>query len=86
MGSTAWEAVVQDHNIAVRPVGSNAATPALLSKDGSATDAYQLGSIRWSADSWTLTAYRVHSQVWLSDSVTGNVKSQVTIGQWTVPN
>ena len=77
-----WEALVQDHNIAIRPLTGGAAT--LLTRDGSPADAYQLGSIQWSADSQTPSAYRVSSEVWSSESVTGNVKKLVSKGVWKI--
>jgi hypothetical protein len=80
-----WEAFVQNHNIAVRPLGISAPGATVLTSDGSPTSAYQAGSIRWSADSRLVTGYRVSSEVWLSDSLSGNVKKLVGSGQWTVP-
>ena len=73
-----WEAIVQNHNVAIRPAGATEATATVLTSDGDATNAYQLGSIRWATDSRTLTAWRVHSLVWLAEGVAGNVKSLVT--------
>ncbi len=81
-----WEAFVQNHNIAIRPVGGSAGNGTALTSDGTAADAYQPGSIRWSADSKTLTAWRVHSEIWLSESVTGNVKKLVAKGEWLLPS
>ena len=80
-----WEAFVQNHNVAVRSAGTDESKTILLTSDGSETAAYQAGSLRWSADSKTLTGYRVSSEIWLSDSVSGNVKKLVARGQWTVP-
>jgi hypothetical protein len=80
-----WEALVQNHNVAVRPTGTAESKAILLTTDGSATNAYQAGSLRWSADSKTLTGYRVSSEIWLSESVSGNVKKLVAKVQWTVP-
>ena len=51
------EAFVRNHNIAVRPVGSDSVT--MLSHDGSEGNAYALRSIEWSPDSRKLAAYRV---------------------------
>jgi hypothetical protein len=79
-----WEAFVQEYNVAIRPSGSEAGAVTRLSTDGSATNAYQPGSIRWSADSKTLTAYRVDAQVWNADSITGGVKSLIAKGTWPV--
>ncbi len=76
-----WEAFVQDHNVALRPKGG-AGAATRLSTDGTATFAYQPGSLRWSRDSRTLSAYRVDAQVWLSDSVPGSVQSLVTRREW----
>jgi hypothetical protein len=79
-----WEAFVQDHNVAIRPSGGSGAATRLTT-DGSAADAYQAGSIQWSPDSRALSAYRVNEAVWLSDSLTGNVKKHIARGRWTVP-
>ena len=73
-----WEAIIQNHNVAIQPTGAAGAAATILTSDGDATNAYQLGSIRWTPDSRGLTVYRVHSQVWLSDGVAGNVKGLVT--------
>jgi len=52
-----WEAVIQNHNVALRAAGSQAAT--MLSFDGSEGSSYDLRSIQWSPDSRKLAAYRV---------------------------
>ena len=78
----AWEALVEGHNVVVRPAGGGPAQK--LTTDGTAAFAYQLGSITWAADSKGLTAYRVHEQVWLAPSVTGNVKAQLHRAQLTI--
>jgi hypothetical protein len=80
-----WEAFVHDYNVAIRPAGGAAADVTVLTSDGSDGNAYQAGSVRWSADSQTLTAYRVSAEVWLAESVTGNVKRYVARGEWKVP-
>jgi dipeptidyl aminopeptidase/acylaminoacyl peptidase len=51
------EALVRDHNIAVRPVGTTTLTA--LSTDGSAGNYYEHSSIVWSPDSTKLAAYRI---------------------------
>jgi hypothetical protein len=79
-----WEALIQDHNVAVRPAATTAAVAKPLSTDGIATFAYHAGSIRWSPDSRTLTAYRVDQKVWLSESITGHVKGLVAASVWTI--
>ena len=60
-----WEALVNNFNIVIRPVGTHTLTR--LSTDGSEGDAYDLSSIAWSPDSKKLAAYRVkpgyHRQV-----------------------
>ncbi len=78
-----WEAFVQNHNVA-HPRGPAAATCAMLTTDGTADDAYQLGSIQWAKDSRSLSAYRVHADVWRAPGLTGNVKKLIVKGQWTV--
>jgi hypothetical protein len=69
-----WEARVEQHNVIVRPAGNAAAPAKILSGDGTAEYPYAEGSLRWSADSGSVFAYRVHSDVWRSDSVMGSVK------------
>lgn len=78
-----WEAVVENHNVAVRPSGGG--DPRVLSTDGTAAAAYQAGSVRWSSDSGTVSAYRVSEEVWKSPAVNGNVKKLVSRGEWKVP-
>jgi dipeptidyl aminopeptidase/acylaminoacyl peptidase len=53
-----WEAVVQNYNLAIRPVGANG-KPTVLSRDGSEGNYYDLGSATWSPDSKKIAAYRV---------------------------
>ncbi|MEX1182774.1 MAG: hypothetical protein WEF86_06030 [Gemmatimonadota bacterium] len=78
-----WEALIVNHNVAVRPAGNNApGALRMLTTDGTTADAWQGGSLRWSDDSATLTGYRVDEQVWLSNSVTGNVEALVEHGEW----
>jgi dipeptidyl aminopeptidase/acylaminoacyl peptidase len=52
-----WEALINNFNIAVRPVGGGATS--LLSLDGSEGNPYELSSIAWSPDSKKIAAYRV---------------------------
>ena len=76
-----WEALIRDFNVVVRQAGGPARA---LSSDGSAIEPYQPGSIRWSADSKTVAAYRVHSDVWRTAPTTGLVKSQIKKQEWPV--
>lgn len=77
-----WHAVVESHNVVIRPSGgAGSARP--LSTDGTAAMPYDHGSLRWSRDSKTLSAYRVSPDVWRSDSVTGNVKTLVSRREFT---
>jgi hypothetical protein len=78
-----WEAFVDNHNVAIRPAGGGEAR--ILSSDGSPTMTYQPGSIRWTADSSAVSAYRVSPEIWSSPSVNGNVKKLVARAEWTVP-
>jgi hypothetical protein len=78
-----WEALVQNDNVGIRPAGSQSSATS-LSSDGASTFAYQSGSIRWSADSQSVSAWRVDQRVWQSNSVTGTVKGLVAKGQWAV--
>ena len=77
-----WQAFVQNHNVVVRAAAGGAAKP--LTSNGVESDGWQAGSLRWSRDSQTLHAYKVKSQVWLSDGVSGNVKSMIAAGEWLV--
>ena len=77
-----WEAAVQSHNVVIRPAGS-AGNAKPLSTDGTAAQPYDPGSLRWSRDSKTLTAYRVSPEVWRSESVTGSVKNLVVRREFT---
>ena len=78
-----WEALIENHNVAIRPAGGGKSVA--LSTDGTAAAAYQAGSIRWSADSRTISAYRVSAEVWNSPALNGNVEKLVTRGEWKVP-
>jgi hypothetical protein len=80
-----WEAFVESNNVAVRSIGGTPVMTITLSKDGMPNDAYHHGSLKWSADSSTLTAFRVNSQVWLSESLSGNVKKHIARGEFKVP-
>ena len=71
----AFEAYVENHNVAVRPVGGS--TPKMLTADGTTGDAYDPGSLRWSGDSQTLSAYRLNAAIWQSDGVSGNVEKLI---------
>lgn len=67
-----WEAIVENHNVAVRPAGGG--TVKMLTTDGKPGDAYDAGSLRWSSDSRTLSAYRLNAAIWEADGVSGNVE------------
>jgi hypothetical protein len=77
-----WDAFVENGNVAIRPASGGPATT--LSTDGTASFGYQQGSIQWSKDSRTLSAYRVHPDVWRTTSPDGHLKSQIARGQWAV--
>ena len=79
-----WEALVQNHNVTIRPAG-NAGAAKPLSADGTAEQPYDAGSLRWSRDSTSLSAYRVSPEVWRSESVTGSVKGLVVRSEWKTP-
>jgi len=80
-----WSAFIENHNVVLQPARGGADAPRRLTSDGVAADAWHLGSIRWSADSRTLSAVRASERIWLSESVAGTVKQFLTRGQWTVP-
>ena len=71
-----WEAFVVNDNVAVRPAGGG--TVKMLTADGTPGDAYDSGSLRWSKDSRTLTAYRLKAAIWESEGVSGSVKPLIT--------
>ena len=54
-----WEAIVNNHNVAIRPAGAAQGTLTRLSTDGSEGNYYELSSIAWSPDSKKIAAYRV---------------------------
>ena len=70
-----WEAIVESYNVAVRPAGGG--TSKMLTTDGKPGDAYDAGSLRWSADSRTLSAYRLKAAIWEADGVSGNVEKLI---------
>ena len=74
-----WEASVQNNNVAVRQTDGRTQ---LLSKDGTDTAPYHLGSLRWSADSRTLAGYRVNVDAWRSAQSAGSVKTLVQRQEW----
>jgi dipeptidyl aminopeptidase/acylaminoacyl peptidase len=53
-----WEALVDNYNLAVRPVGGKQ-KPTLLSSDGSEGNYYELASAAWSPDSKKVAALRI---------------------------
>jgi hypothetical protein len=77
-----WIAFVVGHNVAVRSTGSDSGRVRMLSDDGTATEAYHIGSLLWSTDGKTLSAYRVNAAITNSTSVTGNVKQHVVRREW----
>ena len=70
-----WQAFVENNNVAVRPAGGG--TVKMLTTDGKPGDAYDPGSLRWSKDSRTLTAYRLNAAIWQADGVSGNVEKLI---------
>lgn len=83
-----WEALVVNHNIAVRTVGTTA--PIMLSYDGMEGDAYTLSSIRWSPDSKKLAAFRVRSGYrrmipYIESSPTDQVQPKLTTRLYEKP-
>jgi hypothetical protein len=80
-----WEAFVQHNNVHVRSIDAGTHAAVRYSTDGSADFAYDAGSIRWSDDSQSLHAWRLHEKIWMDDGVTANVKALVARGEWKVP-
>jgi dipeptidyl aminopeptidase/acylaminoacyl peptidase len=52
------EALIQNFNVYVRPVGGNAASGAMLSTDGSEGNAYRFQNLVWSPDSKKIAVFR----------------------------
>ncbi len=81
-----WLALVFNDNVVVFSTAeTNRRDGGPVTTDGTRDFAYQTGSIQWSADSQTLSAYRVSAKVWESESLAGNVKELVVRGEWKVP-
>jgi hypothetical protein len=76
-----WEALISNNNVGVRPSGG---AVRMLSIDGTPAAPYHLGSVRWSADSRAVSAYRVHSDAWRSPPSAGSVKTLITAHEWVV--
>src|SRR5262245_8314417 len=77
-----WDALVQNGNVVVRAAGGGASKT--LSNDGTAIFAYQPGSIQWSRDSRTLSAYRVHQDAWRTATPDAHLKPQIVRAQWAI--
>lgn len=75
------EALVVNNNVAVRPAGGG--TVKMLTTDGKPGDAYDPGSLRWSSDSRTLTAYRLNAAIWQTEGVSGNVTPLIAFRELT---
>ena len=69
------EAFVVDYNVGVQPVGGGAVR--MLTTDGVESDAYDAGSLRWSADSTSVSAYRLNAAIWNADGVSGSVRKLI---------
>lgn len=54
----AWDALIRNYNVAIRPAGAPDDSIVMLSRDGSEGNFYSLNSIRWSPDSRKIMAYR----------------------------
>jgi len=67
---------IRDHNVWLRPLVTREA-PRALTTDGTADFAYDAGSLMWSADSQTVSGYRIHADVWRSASISASVKGMV---------
>jgi len=76
-----WEALVSNNNVGVRPAGG---AVRMLSADGTPAAAYQSGSLRWSRDSRTLTAHRVHSDAWRLPPSAGSIKALISTQTWVI--
>jgi hypothetical protein len=79
-----WVAFIHNHNVAIRPTSGDTTRTTTLSTDGTAADAWHAGSLHWSADSKSLSAYRVNSSAWNSASINATVKQFINRREWTV--
>lgn len=68
-------AFVADYNVGVRNV--NGGNVRMLTKDGVEGDAYDAGSLRWSADSRSVSASRLNAAIWNADGVSGSVQKLI---------
>ena len=75
-----WEAFIRNDNVGIR---QSTGAIQMLSTDGSPAAPYHIGSVRWSVDSRTLSAYRVDADVWRNPTP-GIVKAMITRQEWTV--
>jgi hypothetical protein len=78
-----WEALVVNNNVVVRRAGTTGTRA--LSTDGTPASAYHAGSIRWSEDSVTISAYRVDSAIWTTARPGASVNQYLTKAQWRIP-
>ena len=69
------EAFVADYNVGVR--NANGGNARMLTTDGAEGDAYDPGSLRWAADSRSLTAYRLNAAIWNADGVSGSARKLI---------
>jgi hypothetical protein len=69
------EAFVADYNVGIR--NANGGNVRMLTTDGVEGDAYDAGSLRWSADSRSVSAYRLNAAIWNSDGVSGSVQKLI---------
>lgn len=70
-------AEVRDYNVWLVPLVTREA-PRALTQDGSADVAYDAGSLRWVDNGASISAYRLHPDIWRSPSITANVKALVS--------
>ncbi len=68
---------IRNNNVWLIPLVTREA-PRALTTDGTADEAYDAGSLQWSEDSTTVTAYKLNAEIWRSPSITANVKGMTT--------
>ena len=73
---------IKDYNVMVGNVGGGDIR--MLTTDGTPDFAWDAGSLTWSADSRSVTGYRLHADIWRSPSITANVKALVQKGNWPI--
>ena len=73
---------IRDHDVWLLPLVTREA-PRPLTTDGTADFAYDAGSLAWSADSQSVSGYRLHADIWRGASISADVKTLISKHTWT---